>query len=152
MQALILSDREYQTETFDKLKRMVRSYLEQRAFEIELLRIERGDLAFCVGCFGCWVKTPGECVIGDKMAQINRTFVNSDVVFYLSPVVFGQCSATIKSAVDRWLPNMLPFFETRPDGSTMHPSRYETYPKVVFIGYGDDLSENDAQLFVRFHV
>ncbi len=39
------------------------------------------------------------------------------------------------------------FFETRPDGSTMHPSRYDDYPKLIMIGYGDKLSSDDAQLF-----
>jgi hypothetical protein len=42
---------------------------------------------------------------------------------------------------------MLPFFMTRPDGSTMHPPRYTSYPAQVLIGYGDGVSEEDAQLF-----
>ena len=83
----------------------------------------------------------------DMMAQINREYVNSDVVIYLNPVIFGQFSANIKNAVDRWLPNILPFFETRPDGSTMHPSRYDTSPRLIMIGYGDKLSAEDRQLF-----
>jgi hypothetical protein len=62
-------------------------------------------------------------------------------------VVFGQFSANIKNAVDRWLPNMLPFFVTRADGSTMHPPRYPDYPKQVIIGYGDSVSGEDARLF-----
>jgi hypothetical protein len=40
---------------------------------------------------------------------------------------------------------MLPFFEIRPDGSTMHPPRYKLYPKQIMIGYG--ASGDDAQLF-----
>ena len=54
----------------------------------------------------------------------------------------------MKYATDRWLPNMLPFFEARNDGSTMHPRRYESYPKQIIIGYADHLSTEDAQLFI----
>ncbi len=147
MKATIISDKDYQTETFQKLNKLVDTFLHDQGFETELISIGRIDLASCKGCFGCWVKKPGECVMNDMMAQINQKFVNSDVVFYLSPVIFGQFSANIKNAVDRWLPNILPFFETRPDGSTMHPSRYDAFPRVLMIGYGDELSSEDRQLF-----
>ena len=82
------------------------------------------------------------------MSEINLSFVNSDVVVYMSPVIFGQFSANIKNAIDRWLPNILPFFIKRPDGSTMHPSRYDRYPYVIIIGYGNNISEEDVQLFI----
>ena len=87
-------------------------------------------------------------MIGDDIANINRAIMNSDVVVYLNPVVFGQFSANIKYALDRWLPNMLPFFEVRKDGSTIHPRRYESYPKQIMIGYGENLNAEDAQLFI----
>jgi hypothetical protein len=73
--------------------------------------------------------------------------MTSDVVFYLSPVVCGQFSANIKTVVDRWLPNMLPFFDTRPDGSTVHPPRYVDYPRQIVVGCAEDLTDEDAQLF-----
>jgi multimeric flavodoxin WrbA len=146
MKALILSDADYRTDTFLELRRIVGSRLEERGFDIAERRIEKGELAHCMGCFGCWVKKPGECVISDAMTEINRAFMESDAVIYLCPVVFGQASANMKDAIDRWLPNMLPFFITRRDGSTMHPPRYESYPAVVMIGYGDMTAE-DARLF-----
>jgi hypothetical protein len=101
-----------------------------------------------MGCFGCWVKKPGECVIGDKMSSINRSSMTSDAVFYLTPIVFGQFSANMKNVIDRWLPNMLPFFESRPDGSTMHPPRYADYPRQIMLGYADALEDEDARLFI----
>ncbi|MEN6348652.1 MAG: flavodoxin family protein [Syntrophomonas sp.] len=148
MKATIIADKDYQTAASQSLNKLVAEFLYSKGLEIEMMHIGRDDLAFCRGCFGCWIKKPGECVFNDMMDQINRNFMNSDVVIYLSPVVFGQFSANIKNALDRWLPNMLPFFETRPDGSTMHPSRYDASPRLIFIGYGDELSEEDRQLFI----
>ena len=147
MKALIISDKDYQTKEYENIDRLLHSYFAEKGFETEETQIGRNELAFCMGCFGCWIKKPGECVIGDSMAALNSREMNSDVVIFLSPVVFGQFSANIKNAVDRWLPNMLPFFTTRKDGSTMHPPRYDDYPKQIMIGYGDDLSERDGQLF-----
>ena len=147
MKALLISDKDYQTETYQQLKNLVFRFLEDKDLEIDMIDIGRDDLAFCMGCFGCWVKTPGECVIQDKMKEINKSFINSDAVIYLSPIVFGQFSANIKNSLDRWIPNALPFFITRPDGSTMHPARYDKYPCQIIIGYGDELNGQDVQLF-----
>ena len=145
MKAVIISDKDHQTPLYHLLREELLSYLEN--FDIEEIAVGRGDLAFCTGCFGCWIKTPGECVLRDDIAHINRTVMNSDTVFYLSPVVFGQFSANVKAAIDRWLPNMLPFFIVRPDGSTMHPARYRHNPTHVFIGYGESVSTDEACLF-----
>jgi hypothetical protein len=145
MKAYILSDRDYQTDAYTRLLTQVKNVLS--GFDIEEKQIGRGDIHYCMGCFGCWVKKPGECMIADDIAGINHAMMNSDVVVYLCPVVFGQFSANMKYALDRWLPNMLPFFEVRKDGSTMHPRRYESYPKQIMIGNGDDLDTEDAQLF-----
>ena len=146
MKAYILSDKDYQTDAYVRLLAQVKEAL--AGFEIEEKQLARGDIHYCIGCFGCWIKKPGECVISDDIANINRAMMTSDVVVTLVPVVFGQFSANIKYALDRWLPNMLPFFQTREDGSTMHPRRYESYPRQIMIGYGDDLSAEDAQLFI----
>lgn len=147
MKATIITDKDYKTELFEKLDASVTSFLKSKGFETEHFNIGRNDLAFCMGCFGCWIKKPGECVINDMISHINRSFINSDAVIYLSPIVFGQFSANIKNSLDRWIPNVLPFFIKRPDGSTIHPSRYDSYPKVIIIGYGNDISEEDIQLF-----
>ncbi|MDZ4133917.1 MAG: flavodoxin family protein [Dethiobacteria bacterium] len=147
MKALIISDLECRTERFERLLQIVKQFLEEKNYEVECSELDRNDLAFCKGCFGCWIKKPGECVIDDKMTYLNKASINSDVTIFLSPVIFGQFSANIKNVRDRWIPNILPFFEKRPDGSTIHPARYLTYPKQIIIGYGSELSEDDIKLF-----
>lgn len=146
MKALILTDGEYKTDVYGALSGLVTELLAEKGFETQVRELGRG-LHSCMGCFGCWVKKPGECVIGDEMAEIDRCYMNSDAVVFLSPVVFGQFSANVKNAVDRTLPNMLPFFCRRPDGSTMHPPRYERYPALFIVGYGEGLDAEEAQLF-----
>ena len=147
MKAFVVSDSEFATDDLTKIRSVLNAYLTEHSFSLEEVRVGRDDLAFCMGCFGCWVKKPGECVIGDKISSINRSSMTSDAVIYLCPIVFGQFSANMKNVIDRWLPNMLPYFELRPDGSTMHPPRYADYPRQIMLGYGEALSEEDVQLF-----
>lgn len=147
MTAYLVSDGEFDTPLYRSLISAMEEYLKKKGFTVQQTTVQRNELASCVGCFGCWIKKPGECVMNDGIGEINRRSMNSDVTIYLCPVVFGQFSANMKNVVDRWLPNMLPYFMTRPDGSTMHPPRYEDYPKQIMIGYGDSLDESDAALF-----
>ena len=146
MKALIVTDEDCRTDGYRALGRLTAELLAEKGFETQVREVGRG-LRPCMGCFGCWVKTPGECVIRDGMAELDRRYMNSDAVVFLSPVVFGQFSANIKNAVDRTLPNMLPFFCRRPDGSTMHPPRYQKYPALFLIGYGEGLDPEEIRLF-----
>ena len=149
MKVFIISDEDYNTEIYQKMSAEVIDFFQKRNFEIKQQSVKKGDLHFCLGCYGCWTKKPGECVINDSMAQINRTFNQSDVVVYLSPVVFGQFSPNIKNVIDRWLPNVLPLFVKKSDGTTGHPPRYESKPKIVVIGYGHTVTKEDAELFIN---
>ncbi len=149
MKAYLISDEDYNTLVYQKLSEQVVGFFQKKGFEIVQKSIEKGELHFCIGCYGCWTKRPGECAIHDNMEQINRTFNNSDVVVYLTPIVFGQYSPNIKNAIDRWLPNVLPLFVKKTDGTTGHPPRYPSKPKVVVIGYGNTVSQEEAQLFIN---
>ena len=109
MKACIISDSEFQTEEYMKLKVAIHSYLAKKDFEVKEIKVGEKVITYCTGCFGCWVKKPGECVICDSIDDINRECNHSDAVIYLSPIVFGQFSANIKNILDRRLPNVLPF-------------------------------------------
>ncbi len=147
MKAYIISDGEYETPGFKLLSASVYDYYTRKGFATEALTVGKGDLAFCMGCYGCWIKTPGECVISDKISEINKSAMSCDLLIYLTPIIFGQFSANIKTVIDRWLPNLLPFFETKPDGKSTHPGRYDSYPVHLLIGYGEHLTPADEALF-----
>lgn len=146
MKALIIADSEYKTEIYGAAREIVEKSLSDKGYRVKLRELDR-KLNPCMGCFGCWVKKPGQCVISDGMAELNRDIMGSDAVIFLSPVVFGQFSANVKNALDRTLPNIMPFFYRRADGSTMHPQRYEKNPVQIVVGYGEGLDAEEIGLF-----
>jgi multimeric flavodoxin WrbA len=115
--------------------------------EIKTIEVGKQDLKSCIGCFGCWIKTPGKCVIKDLINDINKEYLISDFVIYLTPVIFGQYSSNIKNVIDRSQPYVLPFFK-KINGTTKHPLRYERGPKEIIIAYSDDITEDEKNTFL----
>jgi multimeric flavodoxin WrbA len=103
-------------------------------------------LAHCIGCFGCWVKTPGECIHKDAGREIARDIINSHTVVLLSPVVFGGYSASLKYMVDRFIPLIHPNMMMR-YGEIHHRFRYTRYPRMVGIGLQTEYDEASARIF-----
>jgi multimeric flavodoxin WrbA len=69
------------------------SALAARGTEVELVKLREVSIAPCTGCFGCWTKTPGVCVIVDSGREAARKVVQSDLIIYLTPSTFGGLGA-----------------------------------------------------------
>jgi len=91
------------------------------------------DIKACRGCFSCWVKTPGRCIIEDDQESILRAMAVSDLVIWLTPITFGGYSPELKKALDRIIPIILPFFN-KVQGETRHPLRYAFRRRLLAIG------------------
>jgi multimeric flavodoxin WrbA len=90
-------------------------------------------IAWCSGCFGCWVKTPGVCVHNDAGRDVAARAARSDLFVYLTPVTFGGYSAELKKALDHVIPLKLPDLKkTGPD--TRHPQRYDRNRDLLAVG------------------
>jgi multimeric flavodoxin WrbA len=113
---------------------------------VDAIPLRETDIAYCRGCFGCWIQTPGLCIVDDAARDIARRHIQSDLVIYLTPVTFGGYSSELKKAVDRLIPNLSPFF-TRIDGETHHKRRYARYPRLVAVGVLDEPDEESERLF-----
>ena len=81
------------------------------------LRDER--IAYCLGCFECWTKSPGLCRIDDAGREVPASIIGGDLAVYLTPITFGGYSSALKKAVDRSICLISPFF-TRIDGEVHH--------------------------------
>lgn len=94
--------------------------------EVELVDIYKSDIKPCLGCFSCWSKTPGECVIKDDMQEIYKKIEASDVIIESFPLYFFGMPSGVKAMTDRCLPFMLPYMGNIASGSaSFHELRNE---------------------------
>jgi hypothetical protein len=96
-----------------------------------ILRNEK--IAYCLGCFECWTKTPGVCRIEDAGRNVAASLIGGDLTIYLTSITFGGYSSVLKKVVDRSICLVSPFF-TRIDGEVHHKPRYERYPALLGVG------------------
>ncbi|HWQ29989.1 MAG TPA: flavodoxin family protein, partial [Negativicutes bacterium] len=69
--------------------------------EVSLYKVRDMKIAYCCGCFDCWIKTPGLCVIKDDMETILRSTIHSDYVIYVSPLKAGFITSQTKKVIER---------------------------------------------------
>lgn len=108
--------------------------------------MKKEKLNHCIGCFKCWIQTPGICTFNDAGRRIAKDFVQSDIVIFISPVKYGCYSAAIRRVMDRLLPDILPFFRNVND-ELHHTPRYEKYPDFIIVGYGEEIPEFEIDTF-----
>lgn len=91
--------------------------------------------AFCQGCFGCWLKSPGQCVIKDHLQTVSTEIGCSQQVIIFSRCCYGGFSPAVKRVLDRSIAVSLPFFTYR-GGRVHHSLRYQNHPKLTVCFYG----------------
>ncbi|MCD6326283.1 flavodoxin family protein [bacterium] len=133
----------------EALKSKLGQYVEQlqvqlaaRGHEVSCIHLRELSFGHCTGCFGCWVKTPGECVIDDDFRNVCRAFVNSDLVIAASPITMGFVSSLLRRANERLLPILHPYIAFK-NGECHHIGRYERYPKIGLILARDDQTDEE---------
>lgn len=101
--------------------------------EVENVFLARKEIKPCRGCFGCWLKTPGECVIKDDMAELLKKFAGSDIVVFATPLYVDNVTGIMKNFIDRLIPGGDPHFEKDEGGECAHLMRSEKRVKLVVI-------------------
>ena len=89
---------------FDAGLRRLAAALEARGQRVEELVLRDLEIRSCRGCFDCWLKTPGQCVLADDGARVCRAVLRSDLLLLASPLIMGFVSAQLKLCLDRVIP------------------------------------------------
>ena len=90
----------------------------------------------CRGCFKCWLKNAGFCIMKDSWQHMGALIGQSDPLVIVSRCCYGGYSSPVKAILDRGIGNSLPFFTWR-GGQTNHLSRYPRRKLLRVCFYGE---------------
>jgi len=113
--------------------------------DTEVIKIEEQRIAYCTGCWSCWVKTPGVCAHMDDTQVVLRKAVNSDMVIMFTENSVGYMTSNSKKVLEKFVPLVHPYIELV-DGECHHIKRYDKYPKIGLIFVDDTMDNKDFEI------
>ncbi len=96
----------------------------------------------CIGCFGCWIKTPGECIIKDGFDRTGCDMGRCEELIMISECLYGGFSEFVKKVQDRAISYVRGDFDIV-NGEMRHRRRYQNRIRLSAYFYGDDITEEE---------
>lgn len=103
-----------------------------------------GTIHQCIGCFGCWVKTPGTCVIQDKYGHMGELLSKCKELIIISKCCYGGFSPFVKNVLDRSISYIHPYFVIK-NKEMHHRRRYKNHINMQVWFYGENITEKEVQ-------
>jgi multimeric flavodoxin WrbA len=128
--------------TFETLSRV----LTATGAQVRTFCLREMKLAHCLGCFKCFIQTPGICVESDVGREIAKAVIQSDLAVLFTPVTFGGYSPELKKMVDHFIQLISPFFRMD-HGEVHHPPRYAHRPRLIVVGVQRHPNPREAHIF-----
>jgi len=114
--------------------------------QVTNLELHAMKISYCVGCWNCWVKTPGQCSSNDQSLDVCRAVIHSDFTLWASPVIMGFPSAELKKVTDKLIPLVHPYIVVD-QGEAHHLARYDRYPKFgLLLEKSGDCDDEDIEI------
>ncbi len=112
---------------------------------VKFIDLSKLKISNCVGCFGCWTRTPGKCVFRDDATKVYPYIAASDRVVYVSRVCYGGYDSIMKTMLERAIPVQQAFIRIH-NGETHHVQRAVKAKKATIVAYGD-ISPEEQEIF-----
>jgi multimeric flavodoxin WrbA len=68
------------------------------------------EIKHCLGCYSCWVSSPGKCVLSDDMERLLLLFLEAETIVFSTPLNSYGINSYLKIFLDRTLPLTMPGF------------------------------------------
>ncbi len=146
MKALILDGSKEGDAILKATHNIVREKLTNIGWVVNSFVLRDTKIAPCMGCFDCWLKTPGVCTINDAGRDTTKMAAQSDLLIFLTPVTFGGYSSELKKAVDRMPPVLVPVF-IKANGEVHHKVRFDKRPSLVAFGLLNNKNREYENIF-----
>jgi putative NADPH-quinone reductase len=83
----------------------------------------------CLGCYHCWLITPGQCVHADDMSVLIERVLEADVIVCATPLYYYSMNASLKMFFERTLPltreGLQPSARGLVRNNTRYPERWQ---------------------------
>lgn len=111
----------------------------------EFIDLSKLKISNCIGCFSCWTKTPGKCIIRDDAVKIYPKIAASNRILYISRIRYGGYDTVMKTMLERAIPVQQAFIRLL-HGETHHVQRAVAPKRATIIGYGD-IDDEEKEIF-----
>jgi multimeric flavodoxin WrbA len=121
--------------------------------EVEMVNLRDKKIQYCIGCYTCSTKTPGQCALKDDMSQeLYPKWLESDICIYGTPLFHWTVNAPMKAFIERTWPSKEPFFVQGVDGKWTHPNRRETPAAVILsvAGFAEEWIFDELSHYAHF--
>jgi len=106
-------------------------------------------MAPCHGLYGCWLQTPGLCVMHDGTETLGKQIACCGEFIIISKNLYGGFSKEIKNALDRSISFVVPFFRVC-NNEQHHQPRYPNGGKIKACIYNsNEISDVDKESLVE---
>ena len=108
------------SDTFRLTEAFLKGMNREDRHEVRIIDVIEKKIAPCRGCFGCWQRGNGHCVIDDDQNIILDTYRSADVIIWSFPLYCYGMPSHLKAVLDRTIPLLRMKMVREPDGTVRH--------------------------------
>ncbi|MFZ2960201.1 MAG: flavodoxin family protein [Candidatus Ozemobacteraceae bacterium] len=109
--------------------------MKEAGAEVKVLHLAELNPAHCRGCFSCWFKTPGTCIIDDGYNEAIASCEKTELLVFAAPLYHFHMPGLMKNFLDRTIITSEPWIvpdESR-DGISRHIGRKNSITSVMIV-------------------
>ena len=108
------------SDTFRLTEAFLRGLNKKQQHEVQVIHVIEKQIAPCRGCFGCWQRMDGHCVIQDDQNEILDLYRAADVIIWSFPLYCYAMPSHLKAVLDRTIPLVKMAMRQEADGTVRH--------------------------------
>ena len=109
------------SDTFRMTEAFLQGLNRREKHEVDIVNVIEKTVAPCRGCFGCWQRKDGHCVVdNDDQNAILDLYRAADVIIWSFPLYCYAMPSHLKAVLDRTIPLVQMDMVQEPDGTVRH--------------------------------